>query len=200
MTAVKSKAAATAKLGRKRDAAATRQALVEAAAVVFKSGGYFNTDTNAIARQAGYAPGSFYKHFSDKAAILLAVYETYAAEEWAGLAAAVAGLQKPIDRLKAGLSFLAGHHATWAQFRTDIRTVAALEPGVEAALAANRNRQLDALAELTGLSLRRDTARLVLIRTIAQRLSEAIEDGKAQGIKPRAILEAAEVALHPLIR
>ena len=38
MTAVKSKAAATAKLGRKRDAAATRQALVEAAAVVFKSG------------------------------------------------------------------------------------------------------------------------------------------------------------------
>ena len=43
----------------------------------------------AIAREAGYAPASFYKHFDDKTAILLAVYENYVRLEWEGLRAAM---------------------------------------------------------------------------------------------------------------
>lgn len=199
MIDVKSQTPKTRKPERKRDAAATRLALVEAAAAIFKTEGYFATDTNAIARRAGYAPGSFYKHFPDKTAILLAVYELYAAEEWAGLAAATGSQQKPADRLKACLAFLAEYHMAWTQFRTDIRSVAALEPHVETALAESRGRQLEALAQLTGLSMRRNMAKLVLIRTIAQRLSEAIADGKAQGLRPSSIMDAAELALLPLI-
>ena len=51
---------------RPRNPAATREALVDAAARIFNGSGYFATDTNAIAREAGYAPASFYKHFKDK--------------------------------------------------------------------------------------------------------------------------------------
>jgi AcrR family transcriptional regulator len=60
---------------RSRDPQESRRALLKAAAKIFNSEGYFATDSNRIARAAGYAPGTFYTHFADKRAIFLAVYE-----------------------------------------------------------------------------------------------------------------------------
>ncbi|MGG6497807.1 UNVERIFIED_CONTAM: TetR/AcrR family transcriptional regulator, partial [Bacteroidetes bacterium 56_B9] len=52
-----------------RDPQESRRALVEAAAQIFNTVGYFGTDTNRIAKAAGYTPGTFYTHFPDKRAI-----------------------------------------------------------------------------------------------------------------------------------
>src|SRR5258708_37753810 len=63
----------------------TRHALIEAAARIFNSDGYHGTDSNRIAREAGYAPGTFYVHFADKLAIFLAVYENWVSIEWSSI-------------------------------------------------------------------------------------------------------------------
>src|SRR5882724_2072818 len=60
----------------------TRKRLVAAAARLFNRAGYHGTDSNEIARAAGYATGVFYKHFVDKREIFLAAYETWVVSEW----------------------------------------------------------------------------------------------------------------------
>jgi len=44
--------------------------------------GYHGTDSNRIAREAGYSPGVFYKHFADKREIFLEAYQTWVVSEW----------------------------------------------------------------------------------------------------------------------
>ena len=65
----------------------TRSNLVAAAAKLFNSVGYYGTNSNRIARQAGYAPGTFYVHFADKLEIFLEVYRGWVESEWQAIAA-----------------------------------------------------------------------------------------------------------------
>src|ERR1700757_408625 len=65
----------------------TRSRLVAAAGKLFNSVGYFGTDSNRIAREAGYAPGTFYVHFADKREIFLEVYRGWVDSEWRAIAA-----------------------------------------------------------------------------------------------------------------
>ena len=65
----------------------TRSKLIAAAAKLFNSVGYFGTDFNRIARQAGYAPGTFYVHFADKREVFLEVYLGWVELEWQAIAA-----------------------------------------------------------------------------------------------------------------
>src|SRR5271170_5727290 len=60
----------------------TRERLITAGARQFNRFGYHGTDSNTIAKEAGYATGTFYKHFRDKREIFLAVYERWLAAEW----------------------------------------------------------------------------------------------------------------------
>ena len=68
----------------------TRERLVASAAELFNTVGYHGTDSNRIARNAGYTPGVFYKHFKDKCEIFLAVYEGWIAAEWKAIEAELA--------------------------------------------------------------------------------------------------------------
>jgi AcrR family transcriptional regulator len=52
----------------------TSARLVEAAAKEFAECGFEGTDTNKIARRAGFAPQTLYGWFEDKTAIFLVVY------------------------------------------------------------------------------------------------------------------------------
>lgn len=183
-----------ARSARTRDPAATRAALVAAAAKAFNGPGYFATDSNAIAAAAGYAPGSFYKHFRDKADILLAVYEAYGAAEWEGLHRALEGGRQRA-RLRNAIEFIADFHAKWSVFRMGIRAVARMEPSVAEALQQSRAKQLGLLAEAAGLSLTRKRAELALILGIVERLSETINDGGDRD----AVLDAAERAIGALL-
>src|ERR1700687_38040 len=67
---------------RRGSPAQPRERLVAAAASLFNRGGYHGTDSNRIAREAGYSTGVFYKHFQDKREIFLAAYETWVVSEW----------------------------------------------------------------------------------------------------------------------
>src|SRR5580692_2619022 len=73
----------------------TRERLVTAAAKLFNRVGYHGTDSNRIAREAGYSTGVFYKHFADKREIFLAAYETWVVSEWKAVAAELALDGKP---------------------------------------------------------------------------------------------------------
>src|SRR5262245_54381328 len=59
--------------------------LVAAAAKEFNQRGFDGTDTNRIARRAGFAPQTFYRWFRDKTEIFLAVYRAWEGEERAML-------------------------------------------------------------------------------------------------------------------
>ncbi|MEQ1755269.1 MAG: TetR/AcrR family transcriptional regulator [Micropepsaceae bacterium] len=186
---------------RPRNSAATRRALVDAAAQIFNGPGYFATDTNAIARTAGYAPASFYKHFDDKTSVLLAVYEDYVVEEWNGLRETMAGGGSVRARLQRALSFIVEFHGAWTSFRTGIRAVARIEPTVAEALRHSRARQLDLLADATGLSPTRNRAALLLTLSIVERLADTVLEGEAStpAIPRSVMLAQAERALLPLL-
>src|SRR4051812_38261323 len=64
----------------------TRARLVAAAAELFNRHGYHRTDSNRIAQAAGYAAGTFYKHFADKREIFLAAHEAWVTAEWRAIA------------------------------------------------------------------------------------------------------------------
>ena len=66
----------------------TAEKLLYAAAAEFNEHGFAGTDTNRIARRAGFAPQTFYRWYEDKIEIFIRVYEY-----WEGLeAAALQGL------------------------------------------------------------------------------------------------------------
>jgi AcrR family transcriptional regulator len=93
--------------------AETRQRLIQAAAVELETEGYFATDSNRIARAAGYAPGTFYKHFADKRAIFLAVYDDWVDAEWRAISDVVAA-GAPLAELAGQLvDLLIAHHRRW---------------------------------------------------------------------------------------
>ena len=95
--------------------------------------GYHGTDTNRIARAAGYAPGTFYKHFPDKRAILLAAYEVVGHDRVAGdrarrRAGGTRGRRAPERIIEAMLGF----HRTWRGLRASLRGLVALDRDVRA--------------------------------------------------------------------
>src|SRR5271163_1173001 len=95
---------------RNRQPNKTRDALLEAAARIFNSAGYHGTDSNRIAREAGYAPGTFYIHFADKLAIFLEVYENWVSEEWSAVEGILkSGGSAPAVRMRLSRAVM-GHH------------------------------------------------------------------------------------------
>ena len=79
----------------------TRQRLVRAALELFTAEGYHATTTGEIARKAGVAEGTIYKHFRSKQHLLNELYR--GAARWAGRAAEEADAQPgPVrERLQA---------------------------------------------------------------------------------------------------
>ena len=118
------------KVGLRRDPAATRAAFVRAAWQEFEERGFEATQSNRIARRAGYAPQTFYRHFTDKVDILLAAYADWIADEHRDLAAAV-------DSRETARVLLRHHRAT-LKFRRMMRTLAVTEERVRAARARTR--------------------------------------------------------------
>jgi len=62
---------------KQKRSAETRERIRSAALALFCRGGYYNTTTNAIAREAGVPIGSLYSYFADKDALLLDILADY---------------------------------------------------------------------------------------------------------------------------
>lgn len=140
------KAARKPRAGRTRDPQESRRALVAAAAKLFNTVGYHGTDSNRIARAAGYAPGTFYAHFADKRAIFLAVYDDWVAAELEATARALQAEdegRRPAERLAATIL---EHHRKWRVFRLSMRALYATDPVMRRARLKQRERQIEAMA------------------------------------------------------
>ncbi len=120
---------------RKRD---TPALLRDAAAREFRQHGYFGTDTNRIARRAGFAPQTFYRWFDDKLAIFLAVYADWVGQEFAVAEKLLAEGAPNGQLIDAALA----HHRAWRLFRRSLRQLSLEEPRVRKARAQSRREQI----------------------------------------------------------
>lgn len=126
----------------------TRDRLVAAAALVFNRDGYHGTDSNRLARAAGYAPATFYKHFPDKRAMLLAAYEAWVTTEWRAIGAALRTVASPAERAERIVDLVLAHHRRWRGLRASLRALVATDPVARRFHRAQRRRQLTILAGL----------------------------------------------------
>ncbi|HEY6331387.1 MAG TPA: TetR/AcrR family transcriptional regulator [Blastocatellia bacterium] len=126
----------------------TRERLVAAAAELFNRHGYHGTDSNRIANAAGYATGTFYKHFKDKREAFLAAYEKWSAEEWNAVQAEIAEPCSP-DQLAGRLVSLAiGFHTKWRGLRASLLELLFTDAKVKRFFCEQRRNQIDLMAAL----------------------------------------------------
>lgn len=157
----------------------TRARIVMAAAEEFQTHGYFGTDSNVIARAAGYAPGTFYKHFVDKRAVFLAVYVDWVTAQWAEIAKLLRD-DLPGPSLAAQIADLVlAHHKTWRVFRSSLKALIATDAEVRKYHRAWRRRQLRLLGEVLGRPSQPEDALGVLV---IEHIADALADGEAAAI------------------
>jgi len=181
----------------------TRAALIEAAARLFNSVGFDGTDSNRIAREAGYAPGTFYVHFPDKLAIFLEVYRNWVNAEWS-LVEAIMKSSGSARTLGGRLNLaVVEHHRKWRTFRASLRSLTATDQRVHAARVASRARQIDTMTDLirargTPVPSR---ARMLSQLLIAEALCDAIAEGDAAslGIEDREIVRVLDETARDLL-
>lgn len=168
--------------------AETRARLLAAAAETFEAVGYTGTDSNRIARAAGYAPGTFYKHFPDKRAIFLAVYDEWVAREWAEVGQALVEPGTARARAERIVDLVLAHHRRWSTVRASLRALVAVDEVAREAYRGSRRRQLAAMARLGGPDPRRREADALLLFTV-ERAADALADGEARalGLRPAEV-------------
>jgi len=161
----------------------TRTRLIAAAAVVFNRDGYDGTDSNRLARAAGYAPATFYKHFPDKQAMFLATYERWVDAEWTRVEHELRRTQSAKGRAARIVELTLRHHTRWRGLRASLRALVSRDATVRAFYRRQRRRQLETLARLAGK--KRSTSErardAVLLYTL-ERVCDAAADGELRDL------------------
>src|SRR5262249_26696899 len=142
---------------------------------------YHGTDSNRLARAAGYAPATFYKHFPDKRALFLAVYDRWVTSEWAAVDAIFQDEASPARRAERLVDLGVALHRRWRGLRARLRALVATDETVRAAYRAQRRRQLRMMARLAGRPGRLDAGDAVLLFTL-ERVSDALAEGEIQDL------------------
>ena len=179
-----------------RDPAATFAQLLDAAEREFNAHGFEGTDTNRIAKAAGYAPQTFYRHFRDKKAVFLAVYDRWWKDEVASVERSAAG--RPPSGEQAARVALA-FHTKWRVFRRSLRHLAIVDPEVRAARTAARRAQIARMKRLSGRPGRSDAELFAQLLT-AERLCDAAAEGELAdlGMSAKAARECVAAAMAAL--
>lgn len=147
-----------------------RAALLAAAREQFELHGYEGTNSNMIARAAGYAPQTFYRHFADKLAIFIAVYKKWTEDELL--------LLSSISSAEDAAKVLVEHHRLHRVFRRSLRTLTASEQAVGSARAKMRQRQIDLLVTRSDKFARLQSAERLAALLRIERHCDAIADGE----------------------
>jgi AcrR family transcriptional regulator len=154
--------------------------LVASAAKEFNRVGYRGTDSNRLARAAGYAPGTFYLHFPDKRDAFLAAYEAWVTAEWASIAKIMrqGGSRAALaERLVDAVLAL---HRRWRGLRGSLRALVAEDATARTFYRRQRRRQLELLATLdrrAGSAPHSREKDAVLLYTL-ERVCDAVADGE----------------------
>jgi AcrR family transcriptional regulator len=162
----------------------TRARLVAAAADLFNRAGYHGTDSNRIARRAGYAAGTFYKHFPDKREILLAAWEAWVGAEWSEVEAELRAGGERRDVAGRIVALVLRHHVRWRGLRASMAALLAEDAAVRRFHREQRRRQLDllrAMRERIGAPPRPDEEDAVLLFTL-ERACDAIANGEVRDL------------------
>ncbi len=162
----------------------TRARLIRAAGKEFNRHGYHGTDSNRIARAAGYAPGTFYKHFRHKLAAFLAVYEDWVTREWTAIGRRLARGGEPSQVAADLVSGTLRLHRRWRGFRSSLHALVTADARVRSFHRAQRLRQLQWMEELrraraVGPGVREQDALLLFL---LERTCDAIARGEARDL------------------
>lgn len=153
------------------DQPSTRDLLVAAALDEFNEQGFYGTDTNRIARRAGFAPQTFYRWFDNKTTIFLAAYafwQEIEASELTELLEQRAGAMAMADSLVR-------HHRYYRVFRRSLRVLAAEDAEVRRARAEGRATQLEKVRMAAGrqaLAQELSALRLLQVERLCDALAE----------------------------
>lgn len=151
----------------------TGELLLLAARVEFGEHGYSGTDTNKIARRAGFAPQTFYRWYDDKTAIFIAVYRRWEADEYTLLGELVAKRASARRLMNAVVE----HHRQHLVFRRSLRRLAVEDDAVRRARAESRLRQIDNIVRLRRDPSRTlDPAQVAIALLQVERLADALAE------------------------
>ena len=156
--------------GRQQNTAAR---LVAAAAKEFNKHGFDGTDSNKIARRAGFAPQTFYRWFRDKTAIFVAVYRAWEDEE----AQVIGGLLAKGAPMSELVEAVVAHHRAYRLFRRSLRQLALENETVRKARTESRLRQIERTRRWAGPEAR-SPAEIAALLLQMERLCDGIAEGE----------------------
>lgn len=162
-------------------AASTGQLLLQAARDEFGERGFDGTDSNKIARRAGFAPQTFYRWYRDKTAVFVAVYQAWEQAE-RDLLGALLTKRASAKRL---VEAIVAHHREHRTFRRSLRSLAVENDVVRKARADSRLRQVAEIQRWQAARgrpvLERPVIAVVLLQV--ERLADAICEGELRDVK-----------------
>ncbi|GAC1381575.1 MAG: hypothetical protein NVS3B3_24180 [Aquirhabdus sp.] len=150
----------------------TSERLINAAMVEFCQDGYFATDSNKIARRAGFAPQTFYRWFKDKTSVFLAAYQKWSEQELlllGGLALENVTADQVVD-------IIIKHHRDYVLFRRSLRQLTVENLIIRQKRAETRLNQMSFIQQRFGLE---DLNKGVFFALMFQ--IERLADGLAEG-------------------
>jgi AcrR family transcriptional regulator len=180
-----------------RDPDETAARLARAAEAEFNASGFHGTDSNRIARRAGYAPQTFYRHYADKTAIFVAVYERWWQSESDALTRLLRARPRP-DLAKVADAMIA-FHVKWRGFRRSLRHLAVEDERVRAARTAARKAQIEAARSfMPGAG----DAEIYAALLVFERLCDAVAEGEFgdMGFTRAAARQAVVAAIAERLR
>ena len=189
---------------RRGDPAQTRLCLIAAAATLFNRVGYHGTDSNRIAKEAGYSPGTFYKHFKEKRDIFLAAYEGWIVSEWEAFQAELALGGEPEDLARRLVEIQLDFHTRWRGLRASLLELVFADAVVRKFYRDQRRRQLDLMAQLrASLDTRRQSREedAIYLYTM-ERSCDAIGQGEPSnlGLDRGVMIEVLEQRVASLLK
>lgn len=174
---------------------ATAEKLLYAAAAEFNEHGFAGTDTNRIARRAGFAPQTFYRWYEDKIDVFIKVYEYWEGQE-AQVLQGLLAQNAPDARI---VEAVVAHHRAYLLFRRSLRQLSLEHPKVRAARAASRLRQIANVRMIQGAKAI-DDSRLAASLLQMERLSDALAEGEIvdMNLDPQVAADALARIIHGL--
>lgn len=162
----------------------TRTRLLQAAMGEFIEAGFAGTDTNRIARRAGFSPQTFYRWFADKTAAFIEVLLVWEELETALLCSILEA--REVDAASMADACVESFKP-FLTFRRNLRAVIASHPEIRAVRAAGRGRLLDALAQINARLNREELGSVVIqIEQLCEALAQGeMEDMGLTGAKAR---------------
>jgi AcrR family transcriptional regulator len=155
----------------------TAALLIDAAAKEFQEHGYEGTDTNRIARRAGFAPQTFYRWFRDKNEIFVAVYNEWVHELFERLRELSSRGATDSEFIDAVIA----HHRANHIFRRSLRRLTVENKAVRKARAASRLEQVKYIKERYR-PLRLSTADVAVFLLQYERLCDALADNEFEDL------------------